>query len=185
MHELSLCQAIAETAERRAAGRPVQRVNVRIGHLRQVVPDSLTFAWELLVEDSPLAGSTLDVDYVPAVIACSACGEQSTLEWPVFVCLACGSHDVQLVSGEELLLVSLQLAERIGEGSSTPTMSVVTKPDWVVRRDGSAHEVLSDDGTWGTMETAKWFASQAEAAEAELPEGTTGTPIQMHPDAEE
>lgn len=59
------------------------------------------------------------------------------------------------------------------------------KPDWVIRRDGSAHEVLTEDGTWGTMDEARWFASQEEACEADLPEGTTGTPLQMHPDAED
>ena len=43
MHELSLCMAIARTATDHANGRPVDRVFVRIGHFRQVVPDTLQF----------------------------------------------------------------------------------------------------------------------------------------------
>ena len=48
MHELALCQAIVDTVERHAGGRRVEQVDVRIGHFRQVVPDSLQFSWELL-----------------------------------------------------------------------------------------------------------------------------------------
>ena len=51
-----------------------------------------------------------------------------------------------------------------------------------MRRDGSADEVLTTSGEWGTMDDAAWFASQAEALEASYPAGTSGTPIQVHPD---
>ena len=56
-------------------------------------------------------------------------------------------------------------------------------PDWIIRRDGSADEVLTKDGTWGEVSDARWFSSQQEAQEAELPAGTTGSPQQQHPDA--
>ena len=48
MHELSLSSAIVNTVERHAAGRRVTVVNMRIGTLRQVVPDSLTFYFEIV-----------------------------------------------------------------------------------------------------------------------------------------
>lgn len=59
----------------------------------------------------------------------------------------------------------------------------MTEADWVVRRDGSADEVLTKDGTWGAIDEARWFATQEEALQAEFPPGTTGTPRQQHPDA--
>jgi hypothetical protein len=62
-------------------------------------------------------------------------------------------------------------------------MGPVTEPDWVIKRDGSADEVLTTDGTWGPIDHARWFADQEEALEAEIPAGTTGTPRQQHPDA--
>ena len=74
MHELSLAQAIADTTARYADGRPVAMVRVRIGHLRQVVPDSLQFAWELLTVDSVLDGAGLSIEHVPAVVRCADCG---------------------------------------------------------------------------------------------------------------
>ena len=44
VHELSMCEAIARTVVDRAAGRRVLTVTVRIGYLRQVVPDALAFS---------------------------------------------------------------------------------------------------------------------------------------------
>jgi hydrogenase nickel incorporation protein HypA/HybF len=113
MHELSIAQAICDTVVDRAGGRPVRRVDVRIGHLRQVVPDSLLFAWEMLTEGSDLAGSELVVEHVPAVVRCRVCGADTTLDWPVLACAACESLDVELRSGEELQLVSIDVAQEV------------------------------------------------------------------------
>ena len=66
MHELSVCDAIVGTTLKRAEGRPVTQVTVRIGHLRQVVPDALQFGWEILTESTDLAGCTLLIEQVPA-----------------------------------------------------------------------------------------------------------------------
>ena len=54
MHELSMCDAIARTVVDRAAGRRVLTVKVRIGHLRQVVPDTMTFCWEMVTAGTEL-----------------------------------------------------------------------------------------------------------------------------------
>ena len=109
MHELSLCEAIADTVRRRAEGRPVLRASVRIGHLRQVVPSSMSFCWEVLTDGTDLAGCELDIDHVPAVAFCPGCGERTTLDLPVLACASCGTSDVMLESGEELMLVSIEL----------------------------------------------------------------------------
>jgi hydrogenase nickel incorporation protein HypA/HybF len=111
VHELSLCEAIVDTVARYADARPVRRVNVRIGYLRQVVPDALQFSWELLTEGRDLAGSELVIEHVPAVVVCTSCGAETTLDWPILVCATCGTHDVQLVSGEEFMIESIDLAE--------------------------------------------------------------------------
>jgi hydrogenase nickel incorporation protein HypA/HybF len=111
LHELSLCEAIAESVSRHARGRGVTRVVVRVGHLRQVVPDSLLFSWEVLTSGSDLDGCLLDIEQVPATIECNRCHATTTLEMAIFVCGACGDSDVTVRSGEELLVVSLELAE--------------------------------------------------------------------------
>lgn len=115
MHELSLAQAIADTVNRKAPGQPVRQVDVRIGHLRQVVPSALTFAWEMIVDDTHLAGAELIIDHVAAVVRCGPCGAETELDLPVLACSQCGSTTVELISGEEFQLVSIDLAEESSE----------------------------------------------------------------------
>lgn len=110
MHELSLCQAICESVARYADGREVRRVDVRVGYLRQVVPESLHLAWELLTEETNLGGAELVIEHVPAVVTCGACGADTTLDWPVLVCGTCERTEVALRSGEELDIVSIDVA---------------------------------------------------------------------------
>jgi len=109
MHELSICTSLAAIVERHAGGRPVTTVHLSVGQLRQVVPPTLEAAWGLVVADTPLAGSTLTIDHVPAVIRCQVCGTSTTIGVPVFRC-GCGSTDVEVTSGEELLVRSIDVA---------------------------------------------------------------------------
>ena len=111
MHELSICDAILGTTIQRADGRPVTQVTVRIGHLRQVVPDALLFGWEVLTESTDLKGCELLVEQVPATVRCEECQDETTLEMPILACGSCGSFDVKLLSGEEFLIVSMQVSE--------------------------------------------------------------------------
>lgn len=111
MHELSICRSIADIVSRHAAGRSVSTVRVRIGQLRQVVPETLVYCWSLVSEDTPLDGSRLEVESVPAAIRCRGCDHRRVLDAPILACDACGSRDVEIVSGEEFLVTSLDLAE--------------------------------------------------------------------------
>ena len=111
MHELSLCQAILDKVQRHSDGRPVTQVNVRIGHLRQVVPDALQFSWEMLTTSTELSDTELLIELVPARVECTACGAETKLDLPILMCGTCGSFDVRLLSGEEFLVVSMEVAE--------------------------------------------------------------------------
>jgi len=116
VHELSICGSIADIVTRRAAGRAVKVINVRVGQLRQIVPDTLAYCWELVSADTPLAGSRISVEFVPARIKCRSCGHLTDVgAVPVFACGACGGFSADVVSGEEFLITSLELA---GEGAS-------------------------------------------------------------------
>jgi hydrogenase nickel incorporation protein HypA/HybF len=109
VHELSLCRAIAGVATEAAAGRPVRRIGVRVGAMRQVVPETLVYCWGLLSQDTALAGSVLDVEAVPARTRCGSCGRTLTISAPVLRCAGCDSADVTLVAGDEFVLTTLDL----------------------------------------------------------------------------
>ena len=111
MHELSIAEAIVGVAERHAAGRAVYAVDVRVGHLRQVVPGALEFAFELTARGTCVDGAELRIEQVPAAGHCRACGAESVLQDFPLTCAACGGLDVEVTAGEELLVDSLELEE--------------------------------------------------------------------------
>ena len=117
VHELSICSSIADIARRRADGRTIAVINVRVGQLRQIVPDTLIYCWSLISEETALAGSRIVVESVPARIRCRSCQHTADVgDLPVFACAACGGIDVEIVAGEEFLITSLELAEEGVDG---------------------------------------------------------------------
>ena len=111
MHELAIAQSMCEIARRHADGRRVTRVDVRVGHLRQVVPASLEFAFELIAQGTELEGAALAVEQVPAGGVCRDCGTFTELPDFPLLCSACGGVDLDITQGEELEVESLDLAE--------------------------------------------------------------------------
>lgn len=111
MHELSICNSIVDIVTKHAEERPVRSVHVRVGALRQIVPDTLVYCWSLVSKDTVLDGSQLQVESIPARIQCSECDHTTTLTAPVLRCESCDSQAVTLVTGEEFLITSLELAE--------------------------------------------------------------------------
>ena len=110
MHEFSIASAVVDTAIRFAEGRPVRAVVVQHGRLRQVVPDSLGFAFGILSRETVCEGARLVLEEVPARIRCGACEREFELSLPVFRCLTCGTADVEVISGEELLVDSIEVS---------------------------------------------------------------------------
>jgi hydrogenase nickel incorporation protein HypA/HybF len=109
MHELSIAQAVAQIALRSAGGRRVCKVELKVGHLRQVVPSALEFAFELVAAGTGLEGAELVIEDVPVRGRCSACGEE-TLMWAFpLQCARCGGLDLDLLAGDELLVDSLEV----------------------------------------------------------------------------
>jgi hydrogenase nickel incorporation protein HypA/HybF len=111
MHELSIASAVVATAERHAAGRRVCVVTVRVGRLRQVVPDSLEFYFGFAARDTACDGARLELEVLPAVLRCPDCAHEWELDEPPFRCPACGSGGAVVVGGEELEIESIELEE--------------------------------------------------------------------------
>jgi hydrogenase nickel incorporation protein HypA/HybF len=111
MHELSIAEAVVDIAVRHADGRPVAAVELKVGHLRQVVPSALEFAFELVAQGTPVEGAELRMEVVPAAGRCRGCGEDSELPGFPLVCGSCGGLDVDVTQGEELRVDSLELEE--------------------------------------------------------------------------
>jgi hydrogenase nickel incorporation protein HypA/HybF len=127
MHELSLSRAIVDAALRHAEGRPVEVVHVRLGALRQAVPESLSFCFAAVSRGTGCEGADLEVETVAALLRCPACGR----EWdpapaplaehapaagrepppiPTFACPECGAGG-EALAGEQLEVAWIDVGE--------------------------------------------------------------------------
>ncbi len=109
MHEFSIASAVVDTAVRHADGRRVTLVSVRCGRLRQVVPDSLEFAFGILSRETLCESARLEQEVVPARLRCGACDDEFEIDLPVFRCASCASTDVEVLTGEELEVESIEI----------------------------------------------------------------------------
>ena len=115
MHEMGIAQQIIDIA---AASIPaemtaarVERVNLKIGRLSAVVPESLRFCFEIVARDTPLVGAELAIEETPILARCKDCDHRWTIEEPVFTCTRCAGGHLEILSGRELDIVSIEVAE--------------------------------------------------------------------------
>ena len=113
MHELSIASAIVDTAVAHAAERRVSVVSVRIGHLRQAIPRSLHFYFEICARETVADGARLELEVVPGRLQCRACSCQWDVDMPAFRCPQCSSGDVDVVCGEELEVESIEVEDAV------------------------------------------------------------------------
>jgi hydrogenase nickel incorporation protein HypA/HybF len=114
MHEFAIGETLvhAVLTELAAVEPPPARLlsaRVVVGAMRQVVPDYLQFAYEVLTKETPAAGSTLCVEARPITARCQACDWQGELELGIFLCGACGAPNLTQLTGMELYLDRLEV----------------------------------------------------------------------------
>lgn len=112
MHELAVAQALIEQVEgviRQHHAERASRIRVRIGPLAGVVPELLASAFPLAAAGSRMAHAALDLIDAPITVRCQTCGAETEAAINRLVCAACGDWHTQIVSGDELLLESVEL----------------------------------------------------------------------------
>lgn len=108
---MELVETAASAAERSGARR-VNRVRVRVGAFSGVVSDALDFAFDVAASDTLLDGATLEIEEVPLVIFCAACGdEKKPGRLDGLVCPDCGTISDTIRAGRELELVDIEVED--------------------------------------------------------------------------
>ncbi len=115
MHELSIAQGIVDIIGQYVPEdqiTDVRLVKVRVGQMAGVVADSLDFCFGAIVNGTSLSGARLGIEETPVRARCAGCSESFAVEDTSFRCPACGGSEVDILSGTELQVVEIELADR-------------------------------------------------------------------------
>jgi hydrogenase nickel incorporation protein HypA/HybF len=121
MHEMGIALQIVEIATAsipsNLADVRIERVNLKVGKLAAVVPESLRFCFNVASKDTALDGAELIINELPVVARCNECNSEWTITSPVFKCETCNSGSLEILSGRELDIESIEIAEEVKNGS--------------------------------------------------------------------
>ena len=123
MHEMGIAMQVVEIATasipEHLKNSRVQGVYLKIGKLSSVVPDSLRFCFDIVSKDSAIAGAVLYIEEIPVTARCKSCDNHWTIDGPAFSCPRCNSGTIELTSGQELDISSIELEDDLsGEQES-------------------------------------------------------------------
>jgi hydrogenase nickel incorporation protein HypA/HybF len=111
MHEFSLAESVVKEAAAVAAGHGLTRVTavrLKVGRLRQVVPEAMTTAFQVVSAGTPLDGARLRLEFLPVRARCRGCGAETEVQDFIFVCPRCEGNRMETLQGNELVIESLE-----------------------------------------------------------------------------
>ncbi len=112
MHELAICESVLRQvlalADSHKASR-VGRIYLTIGPLSGVEPYLLLNAFPLVAAGTLCEATHIEIETAAVRVECKICGASSGAQPNRLLCAACGDWHVALVSGDELLLSSVEL----------------------------------------------------------------------------
>lgn len=112
MHEMSLVAGLFEILEEKArehSARRVTAVKLRVGKLSGAVPELLATAFDMYKKGTLAEGAVLEAVPEPVRVRCRDCGLEFETDDYVFTCRDCGSAGIEILSGTELLVESIEL----------------------------------------------------------------------------
>jgi hydrogenase nickel incorporation protein HypA/HybF len=109
MHELAITESLVCAVREHVGEAKVTRVRIVIGKLSGVVPDALSFCFDVCAAGTPLEGAVLELEEASARVHCRTCDAESLLDDAIPLC-RCGSADVEVLSGRELKIREVEVA---------------------------------------------------------------------------
>lgn len=109
MHEFNLTQNLLDTALKRAGSERIVRINLLIGPFSEEREESITLYWRDLAKGSCGEGAELHFEHWPLEMKCLDCSGTFYLDEESSMCKYCSSERVQLVSGDEVRLESIEV----------------------------------------------------------------------------
>ena len=114
MHELGIAQNILDIVQQSVPGdqvSAVKKIRIRVGRLSGVVPDSLEFCIQVLLNETEMKQAGLVMETIPTVSRCRDCRHKFAADDFVFSCPVCKSANLELISGRELEVAEIELSD--------------------------------------------------------------------------
>jgi hydrogenase nickel incorporation protein HypA/HybF len=111
MHELSLASSLIEVVREEAARHDlerVERIRLRVGALRAVVPELLESCMGMVCQGTIAEGAAFEIEEVPALVRCSGCGREFSVDSYLYTCPGCSELGGEVLQGEELALIEIE-----------------------------------------------------------------------------
>lgn len=118
MHEFAIATnllQIIEEQQRAYKFGKVEKIYLNIGEFSNVVPEALEFSFKIVAEGTVAAGAELVIKIVPLRLKCLTCKEEFHSEPYLFVCPKCGGGDLEILSGNELQIESIEVDRENGD----------------------------------------------------------------------
>lgn len=112
MHEMSICESLLSQVTAIAAehqSEQVTRIIVRLGPLSNVEAELLLHAFTIAREGTVAYQAELVIESSSIRVRCQTCGAESEVKPNCLLCGVCGDWHTQLLSGDEMLLASVEL----------------------------------------------------------------------------
>jgi hydrogenase nickel incorporation protein HypA/HybF len=114
MHEMSIAQsliAIIKEEMLKYDAKILRSVHLHIGEISAVVPEALSFCFEVITAGTEMEGAKLKMDIVPLMGYCHHCEMGFKIKNFDFVCPTCGDRDIETISGQDLSIVEIEVDE--------------------------------------------------------------------------
>lgn len=121
MHELSVCQSLLEQIElvaKQNNARRVHSVKLQVGPLSGVEAHLLKQAFPIAVAGSVAEDALLEIEQLPVRVSCNQCGAETEAAVNKLLCGQCGHWQTRLISGDEMLLASMELDRETASNQS-------------------------------------------------------------------
>lgn len=112
MHEVSIMtEAVRMAVEsaQAAGARRITALRLRVGRLSGAVPEALTFAWDVVRQNTIAASATLSIDSVQPLSWCHHCRAEFESQDFLCECPRCHNPSGDLRRGRELEIAAVEL----------------------------------------------------------------------------
>ncbi len=112
MHELSLAIDMVAQLEKALSDddSAIEQIHLLVGVISGVEIDSFKFAFPAAAHGTRAKDAELVIEQVPMVVKCRACGRETRPGKPAAICGKCASIDVEIISGREFVVKSMEVS---------------------------------------------------------------------------